>query len=238
MNSPTNNPNQPFYHRLAVKIAGVVALLIPVAYLSGRYATGFHLTHGWSILANVATAIAFGALLGIPIGLFYGSLKSQTPGPIMHHFHPSFVNQQDKILEQLKAELSRNQELLRTRIGDAMSITSLSYDTSFWAATKASGQLFVMQEPELLATLARTYYWLEEANRLEALAFESHFTTPVHIENESATTHLLEQARLLDGVLQTSIGAATAAIDVQLATDRSTPASKAPEPVIAHTEVS
>jgi hypothetical protein len=236
MNTPSDTTSTPFYHRLAIKVGGVAALLVPVAYLAGRYATGFHLTHGWSILANLATAIAFGALLGIPIGLFYGSLKSQMPGQIMHHFHPSFVNQQDKILEQLKAELSRNQELLRTRIGDAMSISSLRYDTSFWAAAKASGQLFVMQEPELLATLARTYYWLEEANRLESLAFESHFTTPVHIENESATTHLLEQARLLDGVLGTSITAATSAIDVQLATDRSTPPANAPEPVMAHTE--
>jgi hypothetical protein len=236
MNPSSETTSTPFYHRLAVKVGGVIALLVPVAYLTGRYATGFHLSHGWSLLANVATAIAFGALLGIPIGLFYGSLKSQMPGPIMHHFHPSFVNQQDKILEQIKGELGRNQELLRTRIGDAMSITSLRYDTSFWAAVKASGQLFVMQEPQLLATLARTYYWLEEANRLESLAFESHFSTPVHIENESATTHLLEQVRLLDGVLGTSINAATSAIDVQLATDQATPPAQATEPVMAHTE--
>jgi hypothetical protein len=238
MNMPSQTDSTPFYHRLAVKVAGIAAILIPLAYLAGRYATGFHLTHGWSLLANVATAIAFGALLGIPVGLFYGSLKSQMPGPIMHHFHPSFVNQQDKILDQLKGELGRNQELLRTRVGDAMSITSLRYDTGFWAAVKASGQLFVMQEPELLATLARTYYWLEEANRLESLAFESHFTTPVHIENESATTHLLEQARLLDGVLGTSLMAASGAIDVQLATDQATPPAQTPEPVMAHTETS
>jgi hypothetical protein len=235
MEEPTTQP-QPFYHRLAVKIAGAIVLLVPVAYFAGRAAATAHLASTGQVFATGASAIAFGALLGIPLGLFFGSVKSQAPGPVIQHFHPSFVKQQDKILEELKSELSRDKSLLQTRLGDSSSTTGVRYDTAFWRAVQSSGQLFVMQEPKLLATLARTYYWLEEANRIEGFAFEAHFNGAA-IDHQSAVAHLLEQARLLDGVIGTSLDAAIISINAQLQYDQVAPDELTPEPVIAHREV-
>jgi hypothetical protein len=234
-NLDNHNP-QPFYHRPTIRLAAALALLIPLAYLAGRYVTSLTLPSPWSVITSAATLMALGSLIGLPIGLFYGSLKSQGPSPIIHHFHPSFVKQQDKILEQIKAELQTAHDLFSLRRGDATTTTGLRYDTNFWLAAKASGQLFVMQEPKLLSTIAKAYYWLEEANRLEGLAYESVYKPMVVVDNQNSTTHLLNQARLIDGPLGASLDLATIAINGQLGTDQNLPENLQPEPVIAHTE--
>lgn len=225
----------PLYYRRRVKFAALAAALAPVSYLAGRYAMSTPLPEPWNLVAISTALVALGALLGIPIGLFYGSLKFQAGGSIVHHYHPSFMKQQDKILEQLKIELLQTKSLLEARRGDAITTTPLRYDTGFWMAVKASGQLFVMQEPELLATIARAYSWLDEANRLEALAFESQ---NVPFPNQGTTSHLIGQARLIDGVLTSAVELAVIAINAQLGLDSQTPPGAEPEPAIARTEIS
>jgi hypothetical protein len=233
----TDNQLKPFYHRRAIRLVAALAILAPAAYLIGRYAAG-SAPAPWDFLASTATIIALGSLLGIPIGLFFGSLRSQVPGSIIHHFHPSFVRQQDKILEQIKAELARVQQVFASRRGDATNVTSMQYDTSFWTAAKASGQLFVMQEPKLLATIAEAYHWVEEVNRLEDLAFKSYYLPTVSPDNQNPTANLLAQARLLDGPLAANLSLAIITIDSQLTSDNQTPPELQPEPVAAHSEVS
>jgi hypothetical protein len=227
------NP-QPQSHRTRLVFLGAVALLAPVSYLAGRYAVSAHVPQPWTFISIGASMLGLGALMGIPLGLFFGSLRSQT-GPIIRHYHPSFIRQQDKILEQLRTELSYARDQWRERAGDSISTTAIRYDLSFWNAAKASGQLFVMQEPALLSTIAKAYHWLEEANRIEQLAFEANYAPAS--DNQNATTHLIAQARLLDGAVSSNLDLAIIAIDGQLGVDRATPPGQEPEPAVAHTEL-
>lgn len=212
-----------------LQLIGLLAVLAPVAYLTGRFATSFSLPDPWTLIASGAVATSLGALLGIPIGLFFGGLRGQPAGPpVTHLHHPDTIKQQDKILAQLQQELSQNQELFEARRGNSAYLTRISYLTGFWTAVKASGQLFVMQEPQLLNTIATAYYWIEQTNRLENLAYEAQFAGASATDNQNASTHLVSEARLLDGPLGISIQAAIDAIKAQLATDTGPTASAAP----------
>jgi hypothetical protein len=72
-----------------------------------------------------------------------------------------------------------------------------------------------MSNPALMNTIAGAYYWVEQASRLENLAFESRYSGAV-VDNQNATTHLLADARMLDGPLETSLNAALNGIDAAL----------------------
>jgi hypothetical protein len=221
---------EPNSHRGRLIFLGLVALLAPVSYAAGRYAVSAHVPQPWTFISIGASMIGLGALMGIPVGLFFGSLRAQT-GPIIRHYHPDFVRQQDKILEQLLSELKHARDQWKTRAGDSTTATALQYDLSFWNAVKASGQLFVMQAPELLSTVAKAYHWLDEANRIEGLAYNASLT------DDKAARHLLEQARVLDGAVSANVDLAIVTIEGQLGTDRTTPPGAEPEPTIAHTEI-
>jgi hypothetical protein len=197
---------------------GLAAALIPVAYLLGRFAITIFSGTPWLALAASLTTLALGALLGIPLGLAFGQLSPQKPALQPPH-HPHTIEQQDKILAQLRAELSQNQQLFQARKGNAEVLTRINYLTDFWEAVKASGQLFVMQEPKLLNTIATAYYWLKQANRLESLAYESQYKPSTSPDNQNASTHLIAEARLLDGPLGVALSAAIDGINAQITTD-------------------
>jgi hypothetical protein len=196
-----------------VQLVGLAALLIPAAYIWGRYAVNLSLQGPLELIIPGLAATSLGALIGIPIGLFFGSAKNPTP-PAPIHTHPNMTKQQDKILEQLREELIQNKNLFEARKGNQSFLTRISYLTGFWTAAKSSGQLFVMQEPKLLHTLATAYY------------------TAV-INNHNATTHLIAEARLLDGPLGVAVQSAIDAINNQLAADRAattSPGASVPAP--------
>lgn len=198
----------------------LVAVLAPLAYLAGRYATSFPLTGPWYYLASGVLALALGALIALPVGIYFGSLALQSPPAASDRpAHPDYHRQQDGILAQVRNELKENQALFNARKGDVGFLTRISYITSFWEAAKASGQLFVLQDPKLLNTIASAYYWVNQANRLESLAYESKYTPTVIIDNQNATTHLIAEARLLDGPLEMALQAAIDAINAQIAAD-------------------
>lgn len=120
------------------------------------------------------------------------------------------------ILAQLRTELTENQALFEARKGSTTMFARIDYVTPFWTAVKASGRLFVMQDAQLLSTVGTAYYWLDQATRLEALAYEAKYSaTP---EQGTATAEkLIGEARLLDGQLETSLSAAIKALDAALA---------------------
>jgi len=197
---------------------GLAAVLAPVAYIIGRYATTLALPEPLAVISQAAVMIAMGVLVGMPIGLFFGRLR---PTPITaSRRKPNVIVQQDKILEQLKDELIQNKNLFEARKGNQTFLTRIAYLTGFWTAAKSSGQLFVMQEPKLLNTIATAYYWLEQANRLENLAYESQYAPHAVVDNQNATTHLIAEVRLLDGPLSIALQGAIDAVSNQLATDR------------------
>jgi hypothetical protein len=76
-----------------------------------------------------------------------------------------------------------------------------------------------MQEPKLLNTIATAYYWIDQANHLETLAYESQYNSTAMVDNQNATTHLIAEARLLDGPLGVALQNAIDAINNQISTD-------------------
>lgn len=185
---------------------GIAALLAPVGYVAGRY-----------ISLNLAL-VSLGALIGIAVGLFFGSLSTLRQAPVKAAGAPTGNTRQMErdILAQLRTELTENQALFEARKGSTTMFARIDYITPFWVAVKASGRLFVMQDAQLLSTVGTAYYWLDQATRLESLAYEAKYSaTP---EQGTATAQkLISEARLLDGQLETSLSAAIKALDTALA---------------------
>jgi hypothetical protein len=164
----------------------------------------------------VVVATSLGMLVGIPVGLFFGSQKvPAAPAPAVHPHSGNILKQEPEILAQIKQELSQIKVLFEPRKGNQSLLSRIAYPTEYWNALKASGQLFVMSNPALMNTIAGAYYWVEQASRLENLAFESRYSGAV-VDNQNATTHLLADARMLDGPLETSLNAALNGIDAAL----------------------
>jgi hypothetical protein len=224
----TQHPVTPAGRTLrAVHIMGLLALLAPVAYVLGRLgvtaltATYFH------VISPVVVATSLGLMLGIPIGLFFGAQKSTViPAPI-HPHADKILAQEDDILAQIRQELQQIDILFAPRRGDQTVLSRIAYPTEYWTALKASGQLFVMRNPALLNIIAAAYYWVEQASRLEILAFETRYSGAA-VDNQNASTHLVADARLLDGPLETSLKAAIAAIDAALDASRQAAATAPP----------
>lgn len=204
------------------QLAALLVVLVPLAYLGGRFATSWLAGTPWVTAAAALSTIALGGLIGIPIGLFFAGIRTPAAPPAEHH--PDTIRQQDKILAQLREELMQNQKLFESRQGNDQVLTRISYLTSFWSAVKASGQLFVMQDPALLRTIALAYYWIDQANRLEGMAYEAQYQPSASPDNQNASTHLIAEARLLDGPLGIALQTAIDAIDHQVAAD-TTPAA-------------
>jgi hypothetical protein len=204
-------------HNRLVMLLALAAILAPTTYLLGRLSTQFlHFT--WTAyVASGIVAISFGAMLGIPIGLFFGALRpAMTPAPASGRSATSgnTLAMEQAILQQLRAELAENQSLFEARKGSTVMFARIDYIMPFWTSIKASGRLFVMQDASLLGIIGTAYYWLDQATHLERLAYEAKYY-PSEDAHASAQ-RLLTEARLLDGQLENSIAAAISAIDVAL----------------------
>lgn len=212
--SPEPRPNKQI--RL-LHLLGAAALLAPASYVIGRFSAEGLLGAYFGIISPVVVATSLGMLLGIPLGIFFGSQHAQyVPSPIIHHHPTNILQQENQILGQIKQELNQILILFEPRRGDTSILSRLEYPIEYWNALKASGQLFVMSDASLMNTIARAYYWVEQASRLERMAFESRFSA-VTVDNQNSSAHLIADARLLDGPLESSVKAAIAGIDQALA---------------------
>ena len=194
-------------------LLGMLALLAPLSYFAGRVSTAaLANTYFEFIAAGIANG-ALGVMIGIPIGLFFGSLR-RSGGT-----HATSVNtraMERTILDEIRRELAEDKALYDARKGSTVMFARIAYLTGFWSTIKASGRLFVMQDAQLLNTLATAYYWLDQATHLETLAYEAKYAHPD--EGDHATAEqLITEARLLDGQLETSLDNALSAIDSRLA---------------------
>ncbi len=205
----TNPPRLRTTHLVAI-----LAVLAPVGYLIGRFSAGALAGTYFQFITPVVVATSLGALAGIPIGLFFGSLRPTPAGLPASHPHLAIDNlpREADILAQIKQELSQIKILFDARKGDQTVLARIAYPTEFWDTLKASGQLFVVRNPALLNTIAGAYYWVGQANHLETMAFEARYSAAA-VDNQNAYTHLIADARLLDGPLDTSLNAALTAID-------------------------
>ena len=199
-------------HLRPAVLIGILALFAPLSYFAGRVSTAF-LAHTY--LQFIAAGIANGALgvmIGIPIGLFFGSVRRTSS----HAAAPNTTAMEHSILEQIRRELAEDKTLFEARKGSTVMYARIDYLTGFWDTVKASGRLYVMQDAELLNTLATAYYWLDQASHLERLAYAAKYAHPEDGDHATAE-QLITEARLLDGQLETSLGAAVVALDTALA---------------------
>lgn len=197
-------------------LIGLLAVLAPLGYLAGRVSTE---TLAGTYVAFLGSGIALGALgamIGIPIGLFFGSFRAHSAAPAALPARPNTIEMEHEILTQLRAELAENQTLFAARKGSSTMYARIAYITPFWNSVKASGRLFVMQDAKLLNTIAMAYYWLEQATHLETLAYEAKYGGKTS-DAPIVANHLISEVRLLDGQLESSLAAAISAIDAALA---------------------
>jgi hypothetical protein len=176
-------------------IVGLAAVLAPLGYIVGR-GTADHL------------AIAsLGALLGIPVGLFFGSLRSQ-----LRPAASLTAADRATVLAKIAAELTQSQTLFEARKGATNLYARIAYPTPFWAVALASGQIAAITNANTLQAVATAYYWLDQASRLELLAYEAKYAQEPASDSLIRATHLISDVRLLDGQLEAALSAALAAL--------------------------
>jgi hypothetical protein len=155
--------------------------------------------------------VALGVMIGIPVGLFFGTLRSPRVSPAAAN-RPNTRAMEHSILEQLRAELAENRALFEARKGSLTMFARIDYISPFWDSVKASGRLFVMPD-QLLSTIATAYYWLDQATHLEKLAYVAKYAAHNPDEGAATADHLIGEARLLDGQIESSLEGAIDAID-------------------------
>ncbi len=189
-----------------------LAVLAPLSYLVGRLSAGLLAQYYLDFLGTGLAATSLGVMAGIPIGLFFGSLRSGHVNSPAQAARPNTIEQEHEILAQIRQELAENKALFDARKGSTTLYARIAYITPFWDSIMASGRLFVMQNVELLNTIATAYYWLDQATRIEALAYERKYA-PTPSDDPAVAAKLIAEARLLDGQIENSINAALKAID-------------------------
>ncbi len=199
-------------------LIALLALLAPLGYAAGRISAGALAGTYFAYLGSGVATGALGVMLGIPVGLFFGTLRQPAAGssaPVASGAAtPNTLEMERTILEQLRAELTENQALFVARQGSTTMFARIEYLTQFWTSVKASGRLFVMQDAALLNIIATAYYWLEQASHLETLAYEAKYAAH---DAAGSAEHLISEARLLDGQIDAALSRAIAAIDAKLA---------------------
>jgi len=197
--------------RLSLNVMlGLLAVLAPLSYLVGRVSTRWVAGTYLAFLTSGVSAVALGVMAGIPLGLFFGSLRSVKTHAATA---PNNAKMERSILEQLRAELAEDKGLFEARRGSTTMFARIAYVTPFWATIKASGRLFVMSDAGFLGTIATAYYWLDQATHLETLAYEAKYSRSGSEGSELSAKHLINEARLLDGQLSSSLDSALLAID-------------------------
>jgi hypothetical protein len=221
MENQVDQPNTPDQHRRLHRthVVAALALIAPIAYIAGRYSLEALASGYWSFVTSGVVGAAIGGLVSLPIGLYFGTLAggAATRSDRAHTYRTDTITHQAHILAQIRQELAEDQQLYNARRGDYATVVRIAYPTPFWTAAKASGQLFVVQSPQLLATMATAYYWLEQANHVENLAYEAKYTTADGQGSIVASNRLISEARLLDGPLGIALQRALDGIDTELA---------------------
>lgn len=185
-----------------VRLAIIIVVLAPLAYLIGRY-TEPSTPAGW--LRNLATTswlTALGALIGIPAGLVLGLRRQPAAAPAA----PSA-----ELLAELRAELTENQQLFLARKGSATLVARLGYVSTYWDSLKNSAALVSAVHPHALSQIGLAYYWLAQANHLETLAYDAK-NGGVARDPEFTTAKLISEVRLLDEPIEKALTAALNAI--------------------------
>jgi hypothetical protein len=196
---------------------GLLAILAPLSYLAGRVSTAA-LAHTYFAYLGSGLALgATGAMVGIPIGLFFGAFRGG-PTASASPARTNTLKMEHDILSQLRDELAQNQALFDARKGSTSMFARIDYITAFWSSIKASGRLFVMQDATLLGTIAMAYYWLDQASNLEQLAYRAKYAQD-KTDTTATAQHLISETRLLDNQIATSVTKAIAAIDSALRTN-------------------
>lgn len=195
------------------QILGLVALLAPLSYFAGRLSMGFLAHTYFGFIASGAAVGSLGVMIGIPVGLFFGSFRRQVA---LAAISPNTLEMERTILTQLRAELIENKALFEARKGSTTMFARIEYITSFWTPIKASGRLFVMQDASLLGGIGAAYFWLDQATHLETLAYEAKYTNDP-LTGPAIAERLIREARLLDGQVEASLTNALAGIGFALA---------------------
>lgn len=178
-----------------VRVLGLAALLAPISYAVGRLNGGQLAALGWAGL---------GMMIGITLGIAYGSFKSVPAVSPQKVASPNTAEQERSILEQLQTELSENLALFQARKGNSNMYARIEYLTGFWESVKASGRLFVLQDAALLGSIGSAYFWLAQATHLETLAYEAKYAAGA-LTGPTTAQQLVGEARLLDGQLENSL---------------------------------
>lgn len=190
---------------------GLLALAAPVAYVIGRTDVASSTDAFQSALSQGLWLSALGVLLGIPVGLYFGTNRA-TPASSSTLVTTSHAGgTAADVMRELATELGENQQLFAARKGKTEVVARLGYVTSYWDTAKAAGRLFVIEDAHLLSQIALAYYWLDQANHVETLAYNAKNSGQT-VDAEYTTARLISEARLLDEPLEAALAAAVAAI--------------------------
>lgn len=186
-----------------VVLMGLLAILAPLSYLVGRYTTPETPAGLLRAFTSTLWLVGLGAILGIPVGLFFGAMRSSSTNatPV----------DKAEVLDQLRTELTENQQLFLARKGSATIVARLGYVTSYWESAQHSGQLSAIARPSQLSRISLAYYWLNQANHLEMLAYDAK-NGGVARDPEFTTAKLISEVRLLDEPIEKAITAALSAV--------------------------
>jgi hypothetical protein len=114
-------------------------------------------------------------------------------------------------LDQLENELRENVALLDSRRGSTGLVARLGYVMAYWPAALGTGQLTGLLNPAQLNQIALAYYWLDQANHLEVLAYNAKNSGQT-ADPEFTTAKLISEIRLLDDPLAKALDGALAAV--------------------------
>ncbi|QQR52045.1 hypothetical protein IPG36_05670 [bacterium] len=202
--------------RTSIPYAISLAILMVLGYLTGRlgWLSGESLpTDG--IWTNATWWWLLGAIIVLTLGLWliswYVAWRNSQPTVAAGYTSTAPTTINPTSLDQLEKELLENQALLNSRKGSTGLVARLGYVLAYWPAALGTGQLTGLLNPTELNQIALAYYWLEQANHLEVLAYNAKNSGQT-IDAEFVTAKLISEIRLLDDPLAAALDGALAAV--------------------------
>ncbi len=201
--------------RTSIPYAITVAILMVIGYLAGRLGWFADIT-SWrdGVWLNTTWWWLLGTLIILTLGLWliswYVAWRNSQPTTAPAASVPSAAAS-TTALDQLENELRENVALLDSRRGSTGLVARLGYVMAYWPAALGTGQLTGLLNPAQLNQIALAYYWLDQANRLEVLAYNAKNSGQT-ADPEFTTAKLISEIRLLDDPLAKALDGALAAV--------------------------
>lgn len=161
----------------------------------------------------LATAVAL--VVGIPIALWLDRLATA------REYQNAAIarNQRERdLLAMLKQEITHNLQLVQQRRANTEAVYLLPLKYEFWEAVASSGDLQLISNRKLLASLAGAYYFVRLVHRIEVQLFRALRSATVDFGGKTAVDLLTQDAHQFLERLEASLANARHELDSHEAT--------------------